>query len=94
MYPERGQNGANFSAYHKFGRSPDSLDVSHRSSHLENNKMYKIKRRFAPTYLDLLICWLCFLGCATAPATITDKSGDSDLAGLLEPIALKKDCPF
>jgi len=28
MYPERGQNGANFSAYHKFGRSPDSRNLS------------------------------------------------------------------
>ena len=55
--------------------------------------MQKIKRRFAPTYLNLLICWLCFLGCATAPATVTDKSGDSDLAGLLESIRVKERLP-
>jgi len=55
--------------------------------------MQKIKRRFAPTYLDLLICWLCFLGCATTPATVTDKSGDSDLAGLLESIRVKERLP-
>jgi CubicO group peptidase (beta-lactamase class C family) len=55
--------------------------------------MHKIKKRFATTYLGLLICWLCFLGCATAPATITDKSGDSDLAGLLESIRVKERLP-
>ena len=55
--------------------------------------MNKIKKRFATTYLGLLICWLCFLGCATAPATITDKSGDSDLAGLLESIRVKERLP-
>jgi CubicO group peptidase (beta-lactamase class C family) len=55
--------------------------------------MHKIKKRFATTYLGLLICWLCFLGCATAPSTITDKSGDSDLAGLLESIRVKERLP-
>lgn len=55
--------------------------------------MYKTKKRFATTYLGLLICWLCFLGCATAPSTITDKSGDSDLAGLLESICVKERLP-
>ena len=55
--------------------------------------MYKTKKRFATTYLGLLICWLCFLGCATAPSTITDKSGDSDLAELLESIRVKERLP-
>ena len=43
--------------------------------------------------MGLLICWLCFLGCATAPARITDKSGGSDLAGLLESIRVKERLP-
>jgi len=55
--------------------------------------MHKIKKRFATIYLGLLIWCLCFLGCATAPATITDKSGDSDLAGLLESIRVKERLP-
>jgi len=55
--------------------------------------MHKIIKRSAPTYLGLLIYCLCSLGCATAPATITDKSGDSDLAGLLESIRMKERLP-
>jgi CubicO group peptidase (beta-lactamase class C family) len=55
--------------------------------------MHKIKKRFAPIYLGLLICWLCFLGCATEPAPITDKSGDSDLAELLESVRVKEKLP-
>jgi hypothetical protein len=40
-----------------------------------------------------LVYCLCFLGCAAAPATITDKSGDADLADLLESIRIKERLP-
>jgi len=62
-------------------------------SHLDNNKMHKIKKRFVLTYLGLLSCWIFFLGCATAPAPITEKSGDSDFAQLLETIRQKEKLP-
>jgi CubicO group peptidase (beta-lactamase class C family) len=55
--------------------------------------MYKIKKRFARTYLGLLFCWLCLIGCATSPAPITDKSGDSDFAQILESIRQKENLP-
>jgi hypothetical protein len=56
--------------------------------------MYKIKKRFARTYLGLLFCWLCLIGCATSPAPITDKSGDSDFAQILESIRQKENCTY
>ena len=55
--------------------------------------MYKIKKRFARTYLGLLFCWLCLIGCATSPAPITDKSGDSDFAQILESIRQNENLP-
>jgi CubicO group peptidase (beta-lactamase class C family) len=55
--------------------------------------MHKIKERSVLTYLILLFFWLYLLGCATAPAPITDKSGDSDLAQLLEAIRQEENLP-
>jgi CubicO group peptidase (beta-lactamase class C family) len=55
--------------------------------------MHKTKKRSVLTYLVLLFCWLYLLGCATAPAPITDKSGDSDFAQLLEAIRQKENLP-
>ena len=55
--------------------------------------MYKIKKRFVFTYLGSLFCWIFFVGCATAPAPILPRSGDSDLAGLLESIRVKERLP-
>jgi CubicO group peptidase (beta-lactamase class C family) len=55
--------------------------------------MNKTKRRFALIYLGLFICWLYFLGCAFAPAPITEKSGDYDFAQLLETIRQKEKLP-
>jgi CubicO group peptidase (beta-lactamase class C family) len=55
--------------------------------------MYKIKKRFALTFLGLLFCWLYLLGCVTSPAQITDKSGDSDFAQLLETIRQEEKLP-
>ena len=55
--------------------------------------MYKTKKRFVLFYLGLLFCWICLLGCAIAPAPITEKSGDSDLAGSLESIRVKERLP-
>jgi CubicO group peptidase (beta-lactamase class C family) len=52
-----------------------------------------MKKRFVPAYLGSLICWILFLGCATAPAPIFLRSGDSDLAGLLESIRVKERLP-
>jgi CubicO group peptidase (beta-lactamase class C family) len=52
-----------------------------------------MKKRFVLTYLGSLFCWIFFLGCATAPAPILPRSGDSDLAGLLEPIRVKERLP-
>ena len=55
--------------------------------------MHKLKKRFALTYLSLLFCWLYLLGCATSPALITDKSGDSDLAQIIETIRQEEKLP-
>ena len=55
--------------------------------------MYKIKKNFALIYLGLLFCWLFLLGCATSPAPVTDKSGDSDFAQLLETIRQEEKLP-
>ena len=55
--------------------------------------MYKINKWFAHTILGILFCLLCLLGCATTPAPITDKSGDSDFALLLEAIRQKEKLP-
>jgi CubicO group peptidase (beta-lactamase class C family) len=55
--------------------------------------MNKIKKNFAITYLGLFFCWLYLLGCATSPAPITDKSGDSDFAQLLETIRQEEKLP-
>ena len=63
------------------------------SSHLENSKMHKIKKRFALIYLLLFFFWLYFLGCATSPAPITDKSGDFDFAQILETMRQKEKLP-
>jgi CubicO group peptidase (beta-lactamase class C family) len=52
-----------------------------------------IKKKFALACLGLLICWLYFLGCAITPAPITEKSGDHDLAQLLEKIRQKEKLP-
>jgi CubicO group peptidase (beta-lactamase class C family) len=52
-----------------------------------------MKKRFVFTYLGSLFCWIFFLGCATAPAPILPRSGDSDLAGLLESIRVKERLP-
>lgn len=52
-----------------------------------------MKKRFVLTYLGSLFCWIFFLGCATAPAPILPRSGDSDLAGLLESIRVKERLP-
>ena len=55
--------------------------------------MHKIKKKFALACLGLIICWLCFLGCAIAPAPITEKSGDHDFARLLETIRQEENLP-
>ena len=55
--------------------------------------MHKIKKRFVFTYLGFFFCWLYLLGCATSPAPITEKSGDSDFAQLLEIIRQKEKLP-
>jgi CubicO group peptidase (beta-lactamase class C family) len=56
--------------------------------------MQKIaKERSASTYLCLFMYWLCLLSCATSPAPILDRSGDPDLAGLLESIRVKERLP-
>jgi CubicO group peptidase (beta-lactamase class C family) len=52
-----------------------------------------MKKLFVPIYLGTLFCWILFLGCATAPAPILPRSGDSDLAGLLESIRVKERLP-
>jgi len=52
-----------------------------------------MKKLFVPIYLGSLFCWILFLGCATAPAPILPRSGDSDLAGLLESIRVKERLP-
>lgn len=43
--------------------------------------------------LCLLFCLICFLGCASAPAPISTRSGDADLAELLESIRVKERLP-
>ena len=55
--------------------------------------MYKAKKRFVLFYLGLSFCWICLLGCAITPAPITEKSGDSDFAQLLETIRQKEKLP-
>lgn len=55
--------------------------------------MHKIRMRSVLTFMGLLFCWLYLLGCATSPAPITDKSGDSNFAQLLEEIRQKEDLP-
>ena len=55
--------------------------------------MYKTQKRFVLVYLGLLFCWICFLGCAATSAPVTDKSGDSDFAQLLETIRQKEKLP-
>jgi CubicO group peptidase (beta-lactamase class C family) len=55
--------------------------------------MHKIKKKFALACLGLLIFWLCALGCAIAPAPITEKSGDYDFARLLETIRQEEKLP-
>jgi CubicO group peptidase (beta-lactamase class C family) len=52
-----------------------------------------MKKRFVLTYLGSIFCWIFFLGCATAPAPISPRSGDSDLAELLESIRVKERLP-
>jgi len=52
------------------------------------------KNKFNPgVLLALLFCWLCFLGCASAPAPISTRSGDANLAELLESIRVKERLP-
>lgn len=55
--------------------------------------MYKTKKRFFLFYLGLSFLWICLLGCAITPAPITEKSGDSDFAQLLETIRQKEKLP-
>ena len=55
--------------------------------------MNKIKKRLVLAYLGSLFCCIFFLGCATAPAPVLPRSGDSDLAGLLESIRVKERLP-
>jgi CubicO group peptidase (beta-lactamase class C family) len=69
------------------------VKVSLTSVHLANIQMRKINKKISLTYFGFLVYCLCFLGCAATPATITDKSGDSDLAGLLESIRIKERLP-
>jgi len=52
-----------------------------------------MKKLFVPIYLGSLFCWILFLGCATAPAPILPRSGDSDLAELLESIRVEERLP-
>ena len=55
--------------------------------------MYITKKRFVLISLGLLFCWICFIGCATAPAPISTRSGDADLAGILESVRVKERLP-
>ena len=52
-----------------------------------------MKKLFIPIYMGSFFCWIFFLGCATAPAPTLPRSGDSDLAGLLESIRVKERLP-
>jgi len=52
------------------------------------------KNKFNPgILLGLLFCWICFLGCVWAPAPISTRSGDANLAELLESIRVKERLP-
>ena len=55
--------------------------------------MNTTKKGFAFFYLGLLFCWIWFFGCAAAPAPILTRSGDSDLAELLESVRVKERLP-
>ena len=55
--------------------------------------MCQIKKRFILVYLGSLLFCIFFLGCATAPAPILPRSGDSDLAELLESIRVQERLP-
>jgi len=48
--------------------------------------MCQIKKKFVLAYLGSILFSIFFLGCATAPAPILPRSGDCDLAELLESI--------
>ena len=52
-----------------------------------------MKRRFVLTCLGSLFCWIFCLRCATVPAPILPRSGESDLAGLLESIRVIERLP-
>jgi len=52
-----------------------------------------MKKRFVLACLGSLFCCIFFLGCATSPAPILPRSGDSDLASLLESIRVKESLP-
>jgi hypothetical protein len=45
------------------------------------------------TLLGFLFFWTGLLGCATAPALITERSGDTDFTTLLESIRVKGKLP-
>jgi CubicO group peptidase (beta-lactamase class C family) len=52
------------------------------------------KNKFNPeSLIGILFCWIFFLGCATAPAPILIRSGDSNLAEVLESIRVKERLP-
>jgi CubicO group peptidase (beta-lactamase class C family) len=55
--------------------------------------MCQIKKRFVFAYLGALLFCKFFLGCATAPAPILPRSGDCDLADLLESIRIQERLP-
>jgi CubicO group peptidase (beta-lactamase class C family) len=69
------------------------INISHLNSHLDNNQMHKIKKKYVLSYVGLLFFWLSLLGCTTTPAPITEKSGDYDFAQLLETIRQKEKLP-
>ncbi len=41
----------------------------------------------------LFFCWICFWGCTSAPAPISTRSGDAELAEVLESIRVKERLP-
>ncbi len=55
--------------------------------------MHKTKKRFVLVYLGFVFSWLSFLGCATTPAPVTNRSGDADFAIFLEKIRQKEQLP-
>jgi CubicO group peptidase (beta-lactamase class C family) len=55
--------------------------------------MCQIKKRLILVYWGSLLFCIFFLGCATAPAPILPRSGDSDLAELLESIRVQERLP-